>query len=79
VRVRWAVREKFPTRDMIFLYEFSYHKHIEHATMTSTMKITNSSKRAPLKIGAEATLKDGMEGTIVKLLIEEHKYNYKVA
>lgn len=47
--------------------------------MTSTMKITNSSKRAPLKKGTEATLKDGMEGTIVKLLIEEHKYNYKVA
>jgi hypothetical protein len=40
------------------------------------MKISEETKRALLKIGAEHTLKDGKERTledIVKLLIEEHK------
>lgn len=49
--------------------------------MTSTMKITDGSKRALLKIGAEYTLKDGKERTleaIVKLLIEEHKQKSKL-
>jgi hypothetical protein len=45
------------------------------------MKITDGSKRALLKIGAEYTLKDGKERTleaIVKLLIEEHKQKSKL-
>ena len=49
--------------------------------MTSTMKITDGSKRALLRIGAEYTLKDGKERTleaIVKLLIEEHKQKSKL-
>jgi len=44
------------------------------------MKITDSSKRALLKIGAEYTVKDGKERTleaVVKLLIEEHKRRSK--
>lgn len=48
--------------------------------MTSTMKITEGSKRALLKIGAEYTVKDGKERTleaVVKLLIEEHKRSGK--
>lgn len=50
--------------------------------MTSTMKITEVTKRALLKIGAEYTVKDGKERTfetIVKLLIEEHKNKSKKA
>jgi hypothetical protein len=44
------------------------------------MKITENTKRALLKIGAEYTVKDGKERTfeaIVKLLIEEHKHKHK--
>jgi hypothetical protein len=40
------------------------------------MKITEGTKRALLKIGAEYTVKDGRERTLeagVKFLIEEHK------
>lgn len=58
------------------LYEFWYRIYTEHTTMTSTMKITEGSKRALLKIGAEYTVKDGKERpleAVVKLLIEEHK------
>ena len=49
--------------------------------MTSTMKITEGTKRALLKIGAEYTVKDGKERTleaVVKLLIEEHKRKGKL-
>lgn len=63
------------------LYEFWYHRYIEHTTMTSTMKITEGTKRALLKIGAEYTVKDGKQRTleaVVKLLIEEHKRQSKV-
>ena len=48
--------------------------------LVSTMKISEETKRALLKIGAEHTLKDGKERTledIVKLLIEEHKPKQK--
>jgi len=44
--------------------------------MTSTMKITEGTKRALLKIGAEYTVKDGKERSleaVVELLIGEHK------
>jgi hypothetical protein len=44
------------------------------------MKITDGTKKALLKIGAEYTIKDGKERTleaIVKLLIEEHKHKSK--
>ena len=63
------------------LYEFWHHTYTAHTTMTSTMKITNNSKRALLKIGAEYTVKDGKERTleaVVKLLIEEHKRKGKL-
>ena len=63
------------------LYEFWYYRYTEDTTLTSTMKITDSSKRALLKIGAEYTVKDGKERTleaVVKLLIEEHKRKGKV-
>jgi hypothetical protein len=66
----------------IKLYETPYHKYNEDTTMTSTMKITENTKRALLKIGAEYTVKDGKERTfeaIVKLLIEEHKNRSKKA
>jgi hypothetical protein len=58
------------------LYKFWYQSYTEHTAMTSTMKITEGSKRALLKIGAEYTVKDGKERSleaVVKLLIEEHK------
>jgi hypothetical protein len=64
----------------IKIYEARYYKYIQDTTMTSTMKITESTKRALLKIGAEYTVKDGKERTfeaIVKLLIEEHKHKHK--
>jgi hypothetical protein len=44
------------------------------------MKITDGTKRALLKVGAEYTLKDGRERTleaIVKLLLEEHRHKSK--
>jgi hypothetical protein len=44
------------------------------------MKITDSTKRALLKVGAEYTMKDGRERTleaIVKLLLEEHRHKSK--
>ena len=66
----------------IKVYEARYYKYIEETTMTSTMKITENTKRALLKIGAEYTVKDGKERTfeaIVKLLIEEHKNKSKEA
>lgn len=66
----------------IKLYEARYYKYNEETTMTSTMKITENTKRALLKIGAEYTVKDGKERTfeaIVKLLIEEHKNKSKEA
>ena len=62
------------------LYDFWYHRYTEHTTMTSTMKITEGTKRALLRIGAEYTVKDGKERTleaVVKLLIEEHKRRSK--
>jgi len=43
--------------------------------LVSTMKISEDTKRALLKIGAEYTAKDGQDRTletIVKLLIDEH-------
>jgi hypothetical protein len=66
----------------IKIYEARYYKYIQDTTMTSTMKITENTKRALLKIGAEYTVKDGKERTfeaIVKLLIEEHKHKSKEA
>ncbi|HYA82455.1 MAG: hypothetical protein WBZ36_23065 [Candidatus Nitrosopolaris sp.] len=48
--------------------------------MNSTMKITDGTKRALLKVGAEYTIKDGRERTleaIVKLLLEEHRHKSK--
>ena len=66
----------------IKVYEARYYKYIQDTTMTSTMKITENTKRALLKIGAEYTVKDGKERTfeaIVKLLIEEHKNKSKEA
>jgi hypothetical protein len=44
------------------------------------MKITDGTKRALLKVGAEYTIKDGRERTleaIVKLLLEEHRHKSK--
>ena len=66
----------------IKIYGARYYKYIQDTTMTSTMKITEYTKRALLKIGAEYTVKDGKERTfeaIVKLLIEEHKHKSKEA
>ena len=48
--------------------------------MVSTMKISEETKRALLKIAAEHTLKDGKERSLedaVKILIEEHKAKQK--
>ena len=48
--------------------------------MVSTMKISEDTKKALLKIGAEHTLKNGKERSledIVKILIEEHKSKQK--
>jgi hypothetical protein len=48
--------------------------------LVSTRKISEETKKALLKIGAEHTLKDGKERTledIVKLLIEERKPRQK--
>jgi hypothetical protein len=48
--------------------------------MISTMKISEETKRALLKIAAEHTIKDGKERSLedtVKILIEEHKANLK--
>lgn len=50
------------------------------STMVSTMKITEETKKALLKIGAEYTAKDGEDRSledIVKLLIEEHSKKSK--
>jgi hypothetical protein len=44
------------------------------------MKITDGTKRALLKVGAEYTIKDGRERTleaVVKLLLEEHRHKSK--
>ena len=48
--------------------------------MVSTMKISEETKRALLKIAAVATIKDGKERSLedtVKILIEEHKTKQK--
>jgi hypothetical protein len=45
------------------------------------MKITDNTKKALLKIGAEYTITDGKDRTlesIVKLLIDEHKQKSKI-
>ena len=48
---------------------------MEDTLLISTMKISEDTKKALLKIGAEYTAKDGEDRTledIVRLLIEEH-------
>jgi hypothetical protein len=48
--------------------------------MVSTMKISEETKRALLKIAAEHTIKDGKERSledVVKILIEEHRAKQK--
>jgi hypothetical protein len=48
--------------------------------MVSTMKISEDTKRALLRIAAEHTIKDGKERSLedaVKILIEEHKAKLK--
>ena len=48
--------------------------------MVSTMKISEETKRALLKIAAEHTIRDGKERSLedtVKILIEEHKGRQK--
>jgi hypothetical protein len=48
--------------------------------MVSTMKISEETKRALLKIAAEHTIKDGKERSLedtVKILIDEHKAKLK--
>ena len=48
--------------------------------MVSTMKISEETKKALLKIAAEHTIKDGNERSLedaVKILIDEHKAKVK--
>ncbi len=52
-----------------------YPQHTGY-TMNTSMKITDGTRKALLKIGAEYTIKDGKVRTleaIVRLLIEEHR------
>lgn len=48
---------------------------MQENVLTSTMRISDETKRELLKIGGEFTAKDGKERTledVVKLLVDEH-------
>ena len=57
-----------------------YYLYMEYTLLSSTMRINDETKRELVKIGAELSMKDGIERSmedVVKYLIETYKKENK--
>ena len=57
-----------------------YQSYMEYILLSSTMRINDETKRELVKIGAELSIKDGIERSmedVVKYLIESYKKENK--
>jgi len=62
--------------DICLIYKYLYIMHMFYIELISSMRISEETKKAIIKIGAEVTAKDGKDRSmedVVKLLIEHYR------